>query len=322
MLTERENALRMIRHTGDAQWVPDDSKCLSLIFPSVCLERPPRGEDGVDWFGCKWYWEPGIGGHMQKTTVDGVPIPDITRWRETLIIPDLEHLDFAAAAQRELARADRENTLVTIMLESGPFERMHALLGFEDALIAMYDEPECFVELINTLADFRLKLLEKLIDAYRPDAFILMDDLGSERAPLISLNAYREMIKPCHVRMAELLHRHGCIYIQHVCGKMDVFIEDLIDAGVDVIHPLQDCNDQKTCLEKYADKVCFYGCLGRTKTFPNATEEQIRQCLRDTCDTFGPYRNFMIETRLISPRTTAWLRDELEKYGKTLYTAE
>ena len=54
MITERENALRMLRHTNDAEWVPVVSECFDNLIPSAVFERPKIGHDGEDWFGCRW----------------------------------------------------------------------------------------------------------------------------------------------------------------------------------------------------------------------------------------------------------------------------
>lgn len=319
MLTERENALRMIRRSGDAQWISDDSLCFTTVFPTAMNERPRFLQDGVDWFGCKWYWEHGTGGHMQRPDLDGVPIPDITRWEEYLIVPDFASIDFEAAAKRDMANVDRENTLVNIMMESGPFERIIALLSMEEALASMYEEPECFKALINRLTDIRVELIDRIAAAYKPDIILQMDDLGSERAPLISVDMYRELIKPCHIRQSEAIHRNGCIHLQHSCGRMAEFIEDLLEVGVDMIHPLQDCNDHAACLEKYGDRVTFYGCTGRVKSRADATPEEVRADIRRVCDLFGPYKNCIVQTGCGTRELTSVQRAELADYGHRIY---
>ena len=47
---------------------------------------------------------------------------------------------------RDCANYDRENKLVKFILESGPFERLHSLVGFEEAMVSMYTEPEAFLD--------------------------------------------------------------------------------------------------------------------------------------------------------------------------------
>ena len=250
---------------------------------------------------------------------DGVPIPDITKWQEYLIVPDFDAIDFSAAAEKDMAQVDRENTLVNIMMESGPFERAIALLSMEEALAAMYEEPECFSALLTKLTDIRVELIDRIAAAYKPDIILQMDDLGSERAPLISVDLYRKLIKPCHIRQSEAIHRNGCIHLQHSCGRMAEFIEDLLEVGVDMIHPLQDCNDHAACLRKYGDRVTFYGCTGRVKTRPDASPEEVRADIRRVCDTFGPYRNFIVQTGCGTRALTAEQQDELARYGREIY---
>lgn len=240
---------------------------------------------------------------------------------KSLTLPDLDAIDWKASAQKDLKDYDRDEQLLRIFLESGPFERLQSLVSFEASFIHMYEEPEAFLDLMDALTTFRIDLIRRLKENYQPDAIITLDDLGSKNAPLISVDMYREFIKPFHKRLGDAIHEMDMIYIQHSCGNMESFVGDLIDAGVDALNPVQaNCNNQKNILKKYGDKVSIDGGLDFFVHYDTATEEELRQEVRRACDLFGPYKNFILHDATVVPKNLQIIRDEARKYGRGFYT--
>ena len=64
-------------------------------------------------------------------------------------------------------------------------------MGFENALIAMYEEPEEYAELLDAIADYKVKLMSYVAKYYRPDVLMMHDDYGSARAMLMSPDTWR-----------------------------------------------------------------------------------------------------------------------------------
>ena len=146
-ITERENVLRMINRTGDPEWVPLSWEYGTGRFatPTPVLEHPKDQKDGVDWFGCHWKFDAPTFGYVQDPAYP-LPCDDITEWREQVHFPDYDAIDRETLAARDCVNYDRENKLVKFILESGPFERLHSLVGFEEAMVSMYTEPEAFLD--------------------------------------------------------------------------------------------------------------------------------------------------------------------------------
>lgn len=314
MLTERENALRTILGTGEPEWVPVDAKCFDLIIPSVILERP-KEEHGLDWFGCEWKFFPETFGYAQVDK-DGPVLDDVTKWKEIVHFPDLDAIDWEAGAKADLKDCDRENRLVGIFWESGPFERSHHLLGFEEVFLTMYDEPEAYFELLNALTNFRIEAMSRVIDAYHPDFIFTHDDLGCEHGPLMSREMYTRFIKPCHMRMEQFIRSKGVIVVQHSCGMIEPFVGDMIECGAHVVNSVQGLiNDQKAIAAQYGDKAAFLGGLATLVDFPTTTEEQLRAEVRRAIDDLAPTKRFIVHAFSLVPGYTEILIDEVEKYG-------
>lgn len=318
-ITERENVLRMINRTGDPEWVPLSwDYAARFSVPSTVRERPPWGQNGVDWYGCHWVYDKATNGYMQDPAYP-VPVDDITEWEDQVQFPDYDEFDWEACAAADEKKYDRENKLVKFIMESGPFERLHALVGFEEALVSMYTEPEAFQDLLNAITDSKVDLIHRIAKYYHPDALYTFDDLGSAGGPLMSPDMYREFIKPCHKRIIDAMKSHGIIVFQHSCGKMQDFLDDFVELGVQVVNPLQPVNDWEMIAEKYKDKLSFEVCLSSESNMPNADENVIRNDIHRVIDTFGPYKNFMVFPMVLEERSMDIVRDEMAKYGRTYY---
>ena len=108
-LTYKENVLRVLRHK-EPEYMPFPSD-LDFCFPTPIREvgKSVGGKPGLDWFGQSWTFEPTIGGYNPTPNVH--LITDITRWREQMKFPDLDAIDWEAAAAKDTANWDRENKL-------------------------------------------------------------------------------------------------------------------------------------------------------------------------------------------------------------------
>ena len=317
-LSERENVLRAMARSGRPEWVPVANDAICTIVSSETRERPPFGQSGKDWFGCSWVWDEMCMGFAPDLHQPFL-VEDIADWRGLVSFPDLDSIDWEAAAARDMEGVDRDAKAVRILMESGPLERSHHILGFEGAFMAMYDAPEEYKALVDAIADYKVSLAHRLIDAYRPDDVFFQDDLGHSKGPMISLGTYREFIKPAHMRISEAIRSHGVTHTHHSCGCMEMFIDDLIDAGVQILNPLQPCNDWKMVAERYSDRLSFEVgadfCLARE----GSTEEEIRAEVRGIIDVFGPGGNLLVTA---FPSNAACLGkmdivlDEARAYGR------
>ena len=97
-------------------------------------------------------------------------------------------------------------------------------------------------KMLDKLTEIHLQNLEPVLDAVSPYVQIIQmgDDLGMQSGPMLSPKLYREMFFPRHKRMYQLIKEKTDIYVfLHSCGAIAEFIPDLIEAGVDIINPVQ-----------------------------------------------------------------------------------
>jgi uroporphyrinogen decarboxylase len=284
-MNKHDQLMAVYRHKNTG-YIPNFFTDFDFSKPPEINERAEQG--GTDWFGVEWTFVPVALAPM--VTPNTKRLTDITEWREQLVFPDLSAYDWEAFAAKETAEWDRENKLSFMMIINGPFERMHALMGFEDAFVAMYEYPEHFKALIERVTDYKVELVDMIAKHYRPDILNMHDDFGNQTSLMMSVDMWREYCKPSTKRIIDAVKSHGIIYQHHSCGYIEPLFDDLVELGIDAIDPLQPSNDNRALKDKYQDRVTFVGGFDTQNVFdkPGITEEEIRAEVRRVYALLGP----------------------------------
>ncbi len=139
-----------------------------------------------------------------------------------------------------------------------------------------------------------LENVGRLIEAIGDDvdvAFVSGTDFGTQQGLFMSVNSYREMFKPYHVAVNQLIHeRTNWKTFIHSCGGVYDLIVDFIDAGFDVLNPVQ-CSargmDPKTLKSEFGKEVVFWGGgVDTQKTLPFGTPDEVYREVRERIDVF------------------------------------
>lgn len=104
-------------------------------------------------------------------------LEDIADWREVVHFPDLDAMDWEAAAARDLAGIDREEKVLACFGMEGNFNRLQSLMGICEAMIAMVEEPEEVYAFFQAHTEFKMKTIEKYAKYYKPDIYVNGDKL-------------------------------------------------------------------------------------------------------------------------------------------------
>ena len=263
------------------------------LLNGPAIEKGAQFGDCMDGFGNKWeYPSTGAGAGVPDCTV--TPLTDVTKWREQIAIPDPTTYDWKAEYAMEcqiLGEPNRETENVDFGFGNGVFERFAALMGFEEALIAMAMEPEATTELLEAITDYKVAALDYIVDAYHPDSITYYDDIATEKDMFMSPEMYREMIKPHHKRFAQACLERGITPIYHCCGHAEAIVEDMIDCGWVAWTSVQTSNDVEGLIQKYGDRFGF--CGGFDTTGPaareDATDEMVVTEVKRCLDAYGKY---------------------------------
>ncbi len=127
------------------------------------------------------------------------------------------------------------------ILWSAHFQDSCSAFGMETALIKMLTEPEIYQAIVDRILSFYLKANEIFYAAAGDhlDAVLLGNDFGGQSGLMVSPDLLRKFIFPGIRKLVDQAHHYGLIVIYHSCGSIRPIIPDLIELGVDVIHPIQ-----------------------------------------------------------------------------------
>lgn len=327
-LTEKEN-LRRVHCREIPEWIPQNFAAVQLFCPSCYQPHGTPGLGGTDLFGAKWIVESNAPtGAIPDPRFHIIPdVEDLPNWRNFLTLPDVDSMDWSGAAQRDCANFDRENKMLCTDVMDGNFNRLQAIMGTCEALIAMLEEPEAVLDFFDYHTNLKIKMLDKIMEYYHPDIIINGDDVCSSDGLFFSKDLYDTLIKPFEQRFADAVKSYGVVLQHHVCGKCEVIIPDIIEYGTDVIETMQPgMNDIVKMKQLYGDKVIFNG--GWDSYGPHnkatASEEEIRAEVRRIVDEYCYDGSFIIYGGILIDTSNGWDRfnemndwvfDETKKYS-------
>ena len=150
------------------------------------------------------------------------------------------------------------------VLWSAHFQDTCAAFGMENALMQMILEPEMYKAVDKKIVDFYLQANEIFYEATKGKlhAILIGNDLGSQTGLMLSRDMVKEFVIPGATKLIQQAKSYGLKVIYHSCGGIFDIIPDLIDAGVDVVHPIQALAkgmEPRRLKEKFGDKVSFCG---------------------------------------------------------------
>ena len=126
-------------------------------------------------------------------------------------------------------------------------------------------------------------------------------DFGQQNGPFVSPKAYRDLFKPFNKAVNDWVHEHTTwkTFI-HSCGSVRALIPDFIDAGFDILNPVQcsaACMAPEELKQEFGDRVTFWGGgVDTQKTLPFGTVDEVRQEVCARLKTFGKGGGYVFNT--------------------------
>jgi len=151
--------------------------------------------------------------------------------------------------------------------------------------MAHYERPDYIKEMFDMQIEVALKNLELYRQALGDRIVaigVCATDFGTQNGPLMSLDSYRELYKPYHKKINDWIHRNtGWKTFKHTCGSILDFMDDFIEAGFDIINPVQfnaAKMDVKNLKDKYGDRISFWGGGANSQwTLPFGTPDEVEE---------------------------------------------
>jgi len=145
------------------------------------------------------------------------------------------------------------------------------------------EEPEWCVDMFNHFLDMCIAQFEMVWDAgYEFDSIFWPDDMGYKYNQFFSRKMYRELLLPVHKRAIDWAHSKGIKAHLHSCGDIKPFVEDLVNAGLDALNPLEvkAGMDPYALKKQFGDKIVLHGGLNAVLwNDPDAVEAEMRRLI-------------------------------------------
>jgi len=221
--------------------------------------------------------------------IDKIPIPEITD----------EELTYLEKRAKELY----ENTNYAILASFGGniLEAGQTDWGYERFFMEMALNPDLIHYYLERLTKAYLRDLEKFLNAVGKyiDVIQFGDDLGTQENTQISLSMYKEIIKPYQSRQYQYVRNNypNVKVFLHSCGSIYDFIPDLIDAGVEILNPVQLSArkmDPVKLKKEFGKHLTFWGGgINTQTTLTFGTIEDIRKEVEELMRIFAPGGGFV-----------------------------
>jgi hypothetical protein len=131
--------------------------------------------------------------------------------------------------------------------------------------------------------------------------FLCGTDFGTQTSSFCSVRTFDSLWKPHYAELCAWIHKHTTWKVfKHSCGSSEKFFESMIDAGIDIINPVQ-CSakgmDPRMLKEKYRGRLVFWGGgVDTQKTLPFGTSAEVRAEVIERCEIFADGGGFVFNT--------------------------
>ena len=174
------------------------------------------------------------------------------------------------------------------------FETAYTLRGMEDLFIDMYRHPTFIHDLLEAILEFDLAILDQALN-YPIDGVYLGDDYGTQADLMMNPKMWRTFIKPRLTTIIERTHAAGLPFFLHSDGNISSLLTDLVDIGVDVIHPIQEeAMDIYWVKKEYGRDLCLYGGIGEQGVFYFGTPKEVMADVRHKLKTLGEGSGYIL----------------------------
>lgn len=184
------------------------------------------------------------------------------------------------------------------------FEMAWLLRGMENLLMDLYSEPEIAHAICERLTELRVRQAVRYAEL-GVDVLRLGDDVGTQVGPMIGLDAYRTFLKERTRRIIAAAKRvkPDLLVFMHCDGKVDQFIPEFIDIGVDILNPVQpECNDLAAIGREYGDRISFWGGIGTQTTMPFGSPDEVLQKVQEVQAALGDSGGLLLApTHILEP---------------------
>lgn len=271
--------------------------------PHACMIDAP----GDDWEDAENYYYRDCWGVEYRMAKDGGLYYDMIKFPmegseddSSYVWPEMSKPNAKALDEAKQFRADGYPVFCGEAYANGFLQTGPRMYGFNDWLTMLAVEPERVEAFLDKLLEEKIKYYDALFAMFGDSIDIVNegDDLGTQNGLFISPTMYRDLIKPYQSKLFHYLKdKYKVKVFLHTCGAVSGLIPDLIEAGVDILNPVQisargmDVVELKKNFGK--DIVFWGGTIDSQKMLPYSSPQEIKDEVKRRIDQLGPGGGFV-----------------------------
>ena len=289
MLTKRQNLMETIKGGNPDRFV-NQYEFMNLIMEAPIGTMAGPGQTVKNEWGITFSWPEGQLGGFPVHDDEHKVLKDITEWKKYVKAPVVQTSEEAWSAAVTHANAvDRSEEFVTAFVAPGVFEMTHHLMSMEDALMALYEEPEAMKELIDCITERELAYAKVLINRLHPDCIFHHDDWGSQKSSFISPAMFEEFFLPAYKKIYGYYKANGVeLIVHHSDSYAANLVPYMIEMGVDIWQGVMTTNNTPELIKKYGTQITFMGDIDSgVVDFPAWTPEIVATEVERACRNCG-----------------------------------
>lgn len=218
---------------------------------------------------------------------------------------------------KEIAENNKEDKFVLASIDFSLMHRLEYLRGHENAWTDPYLEPENLHRLLDKLASLAIDQVD-MAAQYGAHGIVSADDLGFQDRPMVSPEIFHNFFAPYYKKVYQYARRKNILTFLHSCGYIIDLLDDLIDAGLQVIQMDQQENmGIENLARRFGGKICFWCPVDIQKTMNLGTVEDVKNYAKKLIDTFGKYNGGFIAKWYPAPDAVGHTKEKIKAMCET-----
>jgi hypothetical protein len=183
-------------------------------------------------------------------------------------------------------------------------KRPRGIRAIDEWYISLHARPDYVRKVFERQCEIGLANLDKIRETVGDRVaavFVTGTDFGTQNGPFCSPETYRSLFMPFHRRVNDWIHRRTAwrTFI-HTCGSVRALMADFIDAGFDLLNPVQ-CSaarmDAAELKAEFGSRITFWGGgVDTQRILPFGTPDEVRAQVRERLRIFGKGGGFIFNT--------------------------
>jgi len=158
----------------------------------------------------------------------------------------------------------------------GLYERAYGIISIPTLFESVLLRPKLVEELLDKITDYKVEMAKQFVKMDFKAGHV-GDDLGTQVGPFVPPDVYFKLLQPQYKRLFKVYRDAGWHMMMHSCGCITQFLPDLIEAGLDVIEPVQPCMGLEFIKKEYGKDLTFWGGIDTQQLLPFGTPEDVRK---------------------------------------------